>query len=323
MNLTASLFETLTAARATDSGPGAEKLYIPWMTRLGPPGSLSAGSIATDSLFIVPQEFWRPFACTICIPDNNCFGGCEGSLGTECTGVDHGHDCHHSFAQAGIDWLPLFPPTVGLWDTDSSKPNEFTIQGQRFPATGNNPLYTLPLRMGGTGDGTEEHWKGTDGSSAEQWTAMAAAMDGPRKLLTMLPLELFATATDSWSQWVSRDAWTGRCNTAFQCELPHRNLVPGSAVPADFAQRWLTSSERQAQSIKRKIAAIHGRLVNIRKAKVKGTEKLTSGELGALRHMYNRAIHLADSGVAGFDNDTLVCQPNRMAVHAPICNKYS
>ena len=92
MNLTTSVLDAFTAAQL--SAKGAEKLYVPWMLRLGPAEApLSRDSVSTDALFIVPRKVWKPFACTICDP-GQCFGSCEASLGIECQGCNHGHNCH-------------------------------------------------------------------------------------------------------------------------------------------------------------------------------------------------------------------------------------
>jgi hypothetical protein len=186
------------------------------------------------------------------------------------------------------------------------KKNENAIAGQPFEETG-NPLYSLPFRMPpiwkeGVDDESEVHREGADGDSEKQWAQMAAAMGEPGQMQQLLPLGLFATATDSWIRETARDRWNVRCNAAFQCGLRHRDLEPGSRVPTDFAQRWLRGSEGRAQSVKREIESIHGRLMGIRKRQerhMKGEDHLDSKKLEALRRMYNHVIHLTDPGVVG------------------------
>jgi hypothetical protein len=265
MNFTVNLEPLLSSVTSP------EKLYIPWYTRA--PEWWSPDADIADSMFMVPQNTFNGFACSVCEP-TTCFGTCEGSTGASCEANDQsGHRCTLEFSKRGVPFDFLFASTVGIWDSDPAKHNQFTVKGQPFEEKG-NPLYTLPLRMPpfsiGDGGGQEATGLQADSDLESEWTAMANAMVNPALLKQLLPLNFLESLQDRRIRETARNRWRDRCNAAFACNMKARPL-PTEAAP-NFAKRG------------REIKEMHKRLMGARhQLKLRA---LTTEEQRALLQLY-------------------------------------
>jgi hypothetical protein len=256
--------------------PSADKIYMPFA--LGPKDS-ELGILA-DTFWIVPSTYFTSFACSVCDP-TQCYGTCEGFVGTECPGNMLGHTCRESFDDHKVPWGLLFPGSIGFWEANTIMENRVPKDGQPYHKIG-NPLYTMPLREKPVWDDLHETPGISDGDDERLWGKMALAMNRSSYLKALLPLELFVSVIDKRIQAHARNLWRRRCNKVFSCGFTEEE------PPASYPDGELDSQKRHDM-----LKDVHAKLLEIRQGLEPGQSPwspLTEQDAAALLKLYRTAI---------------------------------